>query len=132
MAFPLGQSLDAALGRSVWLWFSLFLAVFALASPDQEPHGGHRCRYRASGRVLLCCGKIWRSYSLTPAMFFVHGRVDWIDRLIGLAIVLVGTAALLALQYSFRKTFTSRLLTVAIVLVFLLVPSVPLANRIRS
>ena len=30
--FPLGQSMGAALGRSVWLWFSLFIAVFALAS----------------------------------------------------------------------------------------------------
>jgi hypothetical protein len=30
--FSLGPSLGAAVGRSVWLWFSLFLAVFALAS----------------------------------------------------------------------------------------------------
>jgi len=121
--FPLWQSLDAALGRSVWLWFSLFLAVFALASLTRNLMEAIVAGTALAGVSFVL--QIWRSYSLTAAMFFVHGRVDWIDRLIGLAIVLVGTAALLALQYSFRKTFTSRLLTVAIVLVFLLVPSVP-------
>jgi len=30
--FPIGQALTAALGRSIWLWFSMFLAVFVLAS----------------------------------------------------------------------------------------------------
>ncbi len=121
--FPLGQSLDAALGRSVWLWFSLFLAVFALASLTRNLMEAIVAGTALAGVSFVL--QIWRSYSLTPAMFFVHGRVDWIDRLIGLAIVLVGTAALLALQYSFRKTFTSRLLTVGVILIFLLVPAVP-------
>jgi len=66
--------------------------------------------------------QIWRPY--TQQVFFVHGRVEWINRVIGLGIVLIGAAVLLGLQYSLRKTFTSRLLTVGFVLIFLLVPSV--------
>ncbi len=121
--FPLGQSMDAALGCSVWLWFSLFLAVFALASLTRNLMEAIVAGTALAGLSFVL--QIWRSYSLTPGKFFVHGRVDWIDRLIGLAIILLGAAALLVLQYSFRKTFTSRLLTVAILLAFLLVPSVP-------
>jgi hypothetical protein len=119
--FPLGQSLDAALGRSVWLWFSLFLAVFALASLTRNLMEAIVAGTALAGVYFV--SQIWRSY--TPQVFFVHGRIDWIDHLIGLAIILAGAATLLALQYSFRKTFTSRLLIVAILLVFLLVPSVP-------
>ncbi len=119
--FPLGQSMDAALGRSVWLWFNLFLAVFALASLTRNLMEAIVAGTALAGVYFV--SQIWRSY--TPQVFFVHGRVDWIDRLIGLAIILLGASALLAVQYSFRKTFTSRLLTVAILLVFLLVPAVP-------
>src|ERR1700733_3190848 len=119
--FPLGQSMDAALGRSVWLWFSLFLAVFALASLTRNLMEAIVAGTALAGVFFV--SQIWRSY--TPQIFFVHGRVDWIDRLISLAIILLGAAALLAFQYSYRTTFTSRLLTVTILLVFLLVPSVP-------
>jgi hypothetical protein len=120
--FPLGQSMDAALGRSVWLWFSLFLAVFALASLTRNLMETIVAGTALAGVYFLL--QTWKSYTL-PQAFFIHGQVDWMDRLIGLSIILIGASTLLGLQYSVRNTFTSRLLTAGFVLIFTLVPSVP-------
>ena len=67
--FPLGQSMDAALGRSVWLWFSLFLAVFALASLTRNLMEAIVAGTALAGVFFV--SQIWRSY--TPQIFFVHG-----------------------------------------------------------
>jgi hypothetical protein len=120
--FPLGQSLDAALGRSVWLWFAFFLAVFALASLSKNLMEAIVAGTAIA--VVYFVLQIWRS-SNPASGFFVHGQVDWIDGLIGNTMILIGAATLLFLQYSLRKTFPSRLLTAGFLILFLLVPSVP-------
>ncbi|HTC35368.1 MAG TPA: hypothetical protein VK724_18480 [Bryobacteraceae bacterium] len=121
--FPPGQSMDAALGRSIWLWFSLFLVVFALASLTKNLMEAVVGATALTGAYFVL--QAWRSYNPTAQMFFVHGQVDWIDRLIRLGIVCIGAAVLLSLQYALRKTFVSRLLMVGFFLLLLLVPSVP-------
>lgn len=121
--FPLGPSLDAALARSVGLWFSLFLAVFALASLTKnlmEAFVGGTVIVGAY-LILPVVLRFWRPEQI----YFLHGRVDWIDRLIHLGIILMGAALLLGLQYFLRKTFVSRLVTAGSILLLLLVPPVP-------
>jgi len=119
--FAWGPSMDAALGRSVWLWFSLFLPLFALASLTKNLMEAIVAA-TAVEAVYFVLG-IFRSYA--QPVFFIHGRVDWMHQVIRLSIILLGAAALLGLQYSLRKTFASRLLALGFVLILLLVPSVP-------
>jgi hypothetical protein len=121
--FPLWQSIGAAAGRSVWLWFSLFLAVFALASLTKNLLEAIVAATAVAGAYILLptMRALWRPEQI----YFVHGRVDWMNRSIQIAIILAGAVTLLAVQYFLRKTFASRLLTAGFVLVLLLIPPVP-------
>jgi hypothetical protein len=56
--------------------------------------------------------------------FLNHGRIGWIDELIQFSIILASAAVVLGLQYYFRKTMLARVLTAAVVLIFLLLPPV--------
>ena len=120
--FPLGQSMDAAVGRSLWLWFGYFLAVFALASLTKN------LMEAIVAGIALVAGvyfmpQLWMSFA--PPAFFFNGRVEWIEQAVRIGILFAAAAALLGLQYFFRRTFIARLLVVGVVLIFLLVPAVP-------
>ena len=119
--FPMGQAITAALSRSLWLFFLPFLPVFALASLTKNAMEAIVGGTAAAGVFFLV--RLWRVPG--PDVFLMHRSVDWIDQVVRLGIVLIAAAALLGLQYYFRKTKTARLLTVGVVLLFLLVPTVP-------
>jgi hypothetical protein len=119
--FPLGQAITAALGRSVALGLLPFLPVFALASLTKNLMEAIVGGTAAVGVSLVV--QMWRVPN--AGEFLSRSRLDWIGQVIHLSIVLIAGAVLLGLQYYLRKTLTARLLTVGVVLIFLLVPSVP-------
>jgi hypothetical protein len=122
--FPVGQSIGAALGHSVWLWFSLFLAVFALASLTKNLMEAIVAGVAVTGvYTLLPTARLL--FSGPNQIYFLHGRVDWMNGLIHTSIILAGAATLLAVQYFLRKTFASRLLTAGFVVFLLLIPPIP-------
>jgi hypothetical protein len=120
---PLGQSFGAAIERSLWLWFSLLIVVFALASLT-----------RNLMEAIVAGMAVAAAYSLLPTLFVpwrgagafaVRGRVDWMDSIIHCVVILIGAAALLALQYALRRTSAARLVTVGFLVALLLIPPVP-------
>ena len=120
--FPMGQALPAALGRSIWLWFSMFLAVFALASLTRN------LMEAIVGSTVVAGGAFVLAMFRSPVPDFFPGRVNWISELIRLSIILAGAALVLFLQYYLRKTLLARALTAGFVLLLLLVPGVPWQN----
>jgi hypothetical protein len=122
--FSFPQSLSAALGRSVWLWFSLFVAVFALAALTKNLMEAIIGGVVIAG-VNLMLPVVLRLWHPDPVNIFIfNGITAWIHQLIKYSVILLGAAVLLALQYFFRRTFVSRLMTAGFVLALLLVPSV--------
>jgi ABC-type transport system involved in multi-copper enzyme maturation permease subunit len=118
--FPMGQALTSALGRSIWLWFSMFLAVFVLASLTRN------LMEAIVGSTVVAGGAfVWGMLRSSVPDFLNLDRINWIGELIHLSIILAGAAVVLCLQYYFRKTLPARALTAAIVLLLLLVPGIP-------
>jgi hypothetical protein len=118
--FPLSQTLPAALGRSLSLAIIPFLPVFALASMTRN-----LMEAIVGGTAVVGVSFLVRIGRSPIPDFFTHGRVDWMDQVIRLGIMLLAAAVVLGLQYYFRKTWIARSLTAIVVLVFLLVPAVP-------
>jgi hypothetical protein len=117
--FAVWPAISAALGHSLWLWIIPFLPVFVLATLTRNFMemivGGI-----ALVGVWYVMGPLW----FGPVFLLNRGSVEWMDQLIRFVVVLIGAATLLTLQYRWRRTLAARLLTAAVLLIYVFVPGV--------
>lgn len=124
--FPLGQSLSAAAGHFVYLWFIPILPIFAFAALTRNfmeaiVGGTVIVAVRTVLTMPIGIGRLVPLSYMNPMTGF-----GWINLTIHLAILLAGAALLLSLLYFHRKTILSRSLLAVLILVYEFVPQVPL------
>ncbi len=118
--FPFSQSLSAALGRAIFLFFAFSIPLLAFASMTKN------YMEAIAGAVAVALGISLLTMVTSPVGgVFDPSTVAWVTFTVRTVILVAGAAVLLGIQYYWRKTLVSRWLTVVVGLIYWLIPPVP-------
>jgi hypothetical protein len=126
--FSFAQSASASLGKAIFLFFTLVISVFALASLTKnlmETIVG--ALIIQAGVPALASGLLHYS---APVDMLSRMETGWMIYTMRMGVVALGAAGIILFQYSRRKTLIGRCLLVAVVLGSQLLPGISYANAL--